>query len=79
MLPSLITPKYVREKDNLMSKVTEEQRVLESEKKWQMVNMIKSRRALGGDLSLPKISPINNSPRMSHFMMKNPKNKKQPL
>jgi hypothetical protein len=56
-----------------MTKVTEEQRSLE--KKWQLINMLKSRRALGGASSLPKISPVN-SPRMSHFMLKNPKNRK---
>jgi hypothetical protein len=58
-----------------MSKVTEEQRALESEKKRHIMNMIRSRKALGGDSSLPKISPIN-SPRMSHFMLKNPNNRK---
>lgn len=58
-----------------MSKVTEEQRSLETEKRMHILNMTKSRRALGGDSSLPKITPIN-SPSMSHFMMKNPNNRK---
>ena len=54
-----------------MNKVTEEQNQLE--KKWQMLNVMKSRKALGGDAP-PKIASIK-SPQLSHFMMRNPQNK----
>lgn len=47
-----------------MNKVTEEQNQLD--KKWMMLNVIKSRKALGGDIP-PKIASIN-SPQLSHFM-----------
>ena len=59
LLPQ-ITPKYIRETDNLMSRVTEEQHQLENQKKWMMLNVMKTRRALGGEVSLSKISNVTS-------------------
>ncbi len=54
-MPAIITPKLLREKEPLNTKVTEEQRILEVSRK-HMIDLLKARKALGGEISLPRIS-----------------------
>lgn len=54
LLPHIVTPKLIREKEPLNYKVNEEQRLLDQSRK-QIIDLIRSRKALGGEVSLPKL------------------------